>query len=85
MTDGQLAFSVAKLKQYGIVDSGDSRALGIGAMTDERMRSFFGKMVAAKVAAPNTDYKKAYSLAFVNKKIGLTTGGAVSPAPAPNR
>jgi hypothetical protein len=52
MTDGQLAFSLAKLKEYGIVDSGDSRTLGIGAMTDERMKSFFDKMVAAKVVAP---------------------------------
>jgi NitT/TauT family transport system substrate-binding protein len=85
MTDDQLAFSVAKLKEYGIVDSGDSRALGIGAMTDERMKSFFKKMVAAKVIAPSTDYNKAYSLPFVNKKIGLASGSAVSPQPASNR
>jgi NitT/TauT family transport system substrate-binding protein len=85
MTDDQLAFSVTKLKEYGIVDSGDSRALGVGAMSDERMKSFFEKMVAAKVVASNIDYKKAYSLAFVNKKIGLPTGSAASPAPAPSR
>jgi NitT/TauT family transport system substrate-binding protein len=85
MTDGQLAFSVAKLKEYGIVDSGDSRALGIGAMTDERMQSFFEKMVAAKVVAPNTDYRKAYSLAFVNKKVGLATGSPAQSLSAPNR
>jgi NitT/TauT family transport system substrate-binding protein len=84
MTDGQLAFSVAKLKEYGIVDSGDSRTLGIGAMTDERMKSFFDKMVAAKVVAPSTDYRKAYSLAFVNKKVGLTPGSAAQ-TPAANR
>jgi NitT/TauT family transport system substrate-binding protein len=85
MSDGQLAFSSAKLKEYGIVNSGDSRRLGIGAMTDERMRSFFDKMVAAKVVAPNTDYKRAYSLAFVNKKVGLTIGAAAAPAPLSNR
>jgi NitT/TauT family transport system substrate-binding protein len=85
MTDGQLAFSVAKLKEYGIVDSGDSRMLGIGAMTDERMRSFFEKMAAAKVVAPSTDYKKAYSLAFVNKKVGLTIGASAQAPAAPNR
>jgi NitT/TauT family transport system substrate-binding protein len=82
MTDGQLAFSVAMLREYGIVDSGDSHALGIGAMTDERMRSFFDKMVAAKVVAPNVDYTKAYSLAFVNKKVGLASGPATRPLPA---
>jgi len=85
MTDGQLAFSLAKLKEYGIVDSGDSRTLGMGAMTDERMKSFFDKMVAAKVVAPGTDYKKAYSLAFVNKKVGLTIGSAEQNSPAANR
>ena len=31
MSDEQLAFSVEKLKEYGIVDSGDSLTLGIGA------------------------------------------------------
>ena len=37
MTDALLAYSIAKMKEYGIVDSGDSLKLGIGAMTDARM------------------------------------------------
>ncbi len=41
MTDELLAYSLAKMKEYGIVDSGDTATLGIGAMTDTRMRSFF--------------------------------------------
>jgi NitT/TauT family transport system substrate-binding protein len=85
MTDGQLAFSLAKLKEYGIVDSGDSRALGIGAMTDERMKSFFDKMVAAKVIPPTVDYRKSYSLAFVNKKVGLAIGAGGLPSTTQNR
>ena len=36
MTDEQIAFSIAKIKEYGIVDSGDTLTKGIGAMTDER-------------------------------------------------
>ena len=47
MTDEQIAFSIAKMKEYGIVDSGDTAKLGIGAMTDERMKDFFDKMVKA--------------------------------------
>jgi hypothetical protein len=35
MTDEQIAFSINKLKEYGIVDSGDTETMGIGAMTDE--------------------------------------------------
>jgi NitT/TauT family transport system substrate-binding protein len=71
MTDALLAYSVAKMKEYGIVDSGDAETLGIGAMTDARMKDFFDKMVRAGVAKPALDYRKAYTLQFVNKKVGL--------------
>ncbi len=71
MTDEQIAFSIAKLKEYGLPDSGDTLKLGIGAMTDERMRSFYEKMVKAKVTAAGLDYKRAYTLQFVDKGVGL--------------
>jgi NitT/TauT family transport system substrate-binding protein len=71
MDDAQIAFTIAKMKEYGIVDSGDSLTLGIGAMTEERMKSFFDKMVKAGVIKANLDYKKSYTLQFVNKKVGL--------------
>ena len=71
MTDDLLAYSVAKMKQYGIVDSGDTLALGVGAMTDARMKGFFDEMVRAGVAKAGLDYRKCYTLQFVNKKVGL--------------
>jgi NitT/TauT family transport system substrate-binding protein len=71
MTDDLLAYSVAKMKEYGIVDSGDSLQNGIGAMTDERVTSFFGKMVKAGVVKPDLDYRKSYTLRFVNKGVGV--------------
>jgi NitT/TauT family transport system substrate-binding protein len=71
MTDELLAYSVAKMKQYGIVDSGDSLRNGIGAMTDERMASFFDKMVRAGVVRSTIDYRQAYTLRFINKAVGL--------------
>jgi NitT/TauT family transport system substrate-binding protein len=71
MTDELLAYSLAKMKEYGIVDSGDTATLGIGAMTDTRMRSFFDKMVRAGVVKPSLALDKAYTLQFVNKKVGL--------------
>ena len=67
MTDELLAYSVAKMKEYGIVNSGDSLKNGIGAMTDERMASFFDKMVKAGVVKGDIDYRQAYTLRFVNK------------------
>jgi NitT/TauT family transport system substrate-binding protein len=71
MTDARIAYSIAKMKEYGIVDSGDTLTLGIGAMTDARMKSFFDKMARAGVVKPNVDYRKSYTLQFVNKGVGL--------------
>jgi NitT/TauT family transport system substrate-binding protein len=71
MTDDLLAYSVDKMKQYGIVDSGEALKDGIGAMSDAHMADFFGKMVRAGVTRRDIDYRKAYTLRFVNKAIGL--------------
>src|SRR5947209_6008620 len=70
MADELLAYSVATMRQHGIVDSGDTGALGIGAMTDVRMKSFFDKMVRAGVTKPAIDFRKGYTLQFVNKRVG---------------
>ncbi len=40
-------------------------------MTDERMKSFYDKMVKAGVMEAGIDIKKAYTLDFVNKGVGL--------------
>ena len=71
MTDELLSYSVAKMKEYGIVDSGDALTLGVGAMTDARMKDFFDKMARAGVAQAGLDYRKSYTLRFVDKKVGL--------------
>ena len=71
MTDALLAYSIAKMKEFGIVDSGDSIRLGIGAMTDARWNSFFDKMVHAGVVKSGLDLKRAYTLQFVNKGVGV--------------
>lgn len=71
MTDALIANGIAKMKEYGVVDSGDSVKLGIGAMTDASWKSFFDKMVRAGVVKPSLDYKRAYTLQFVNKGVGV--------------
>jgi NitT/TauT family transport system substrate-binding protein len=71
MTDALLAYSVAKMKEYGIVDSGDTLKKGIGAMSDAHVASFFDKMVRAGVVKRDVDFRKAYTLRFVNKAVGL--------------
>ena len=71
MSDELLVYSVAKMKEHGIVDSGDTLKLGIGALTHARMKSFFDKMVRVGVTKPNVDYHRAYFTQFVNKGVGL--------------
>ena len=70
MTDALIAYAIATMKQFGVVDSGDTRALGIGAMTDARMKSFFDTMVRAGVVKAGLDYRKSYTTQFVNKGVG---------------
>jgi NitT/TauT family transport system substrate-binding protein len=71
ISEDQLAYSVAKLKEYGIVDSGNSLKLGIGTMQDARVESFFAKMVQAGLFKADLNYKRAYTLQFVNKGVGI--------------
>jgi len=71
MTDALLAYGIAKIKEYGIVVSGDAKTLGIGAMTDARWRDFFDTMSKAGVYSKDLDFRKAYTLQFVNKKVGM--------------
>ncbi|HEY9637005.1 MAG TPA: ABC transporter substrate-binding protein [Coleofasciculaceae cyanobacterium] len=69
MKDDQLAYGLQKLKEYGIITSGDAEKLGIGAMNEQRWQSFFDSMATQGVFKKNTDYKQAFTLKFVNKGV----------------
>ncbi len=71
MGDDKIAHAIKIMNQYGIVKSGDALKLGIGAMTDERWARFYQTMTAAGVFPAGLDIKKAYSLEFVNKGVGV--------------
>jgi NitT/TauT family transport system substrate-binding protein len=71
MNDEILAYARKEMKEYGIVDSGDTKTLGIGAMTDARWGEFFKTVSGQGLYPANLDYKKAYTLRFVNKGYGL--------------
>ena len=70
-TDDLLAYAVAKMKEYGIVDSGDAKRLGIGAMTEARWRDFFEVMAQQGLYPADMDFKKAYTARFVDQGYGL--------------
>ena len=70
MTDDKMAYALKVMNERGIVKSGDALKLGVGAMTDERWKRFYETMTAAGAFTGGIDYKKAYTLEFVNKGIG---------------
>ena len=61
MTDEQIAYSIAKLKEYGIVDSREALEVGIGAMTDQRWHGFFKFAADAGLYPKDLDLSRAYA------------------------
>jgi NitT/TauT family transport system substrate-binding protein len=72
MTDAIIANAIAQMRDRGMVQGGDAATLGVGAMTDERWKTFFDMMKEAKVYDDKVDVAKAYTLAFVNNGRGVT-------------
>jgi NitT/TauT family transport system substrate-binding protein len=71
MTDEQIAFSIEKMKEYGILVSGDAETKGIGCMTEERYGDFFAKLTAIGLYDASLDWKKAINTSFTCKGLGL--------------
>jgi NitT/TauT family transport system substrate-binding protein len=72
MTDDKIAYAIKTMNDYGIVRSGDALTMGIGAMTEARWQSFYTTMQGAGIYPAGMDWKKAFSLQFVNKRVGLS-------------
>jgi NitT/TauT family transport system substrate-binding protein len=71
-TQEELDRGVAKLKELGIVDSGDARTRGIGAIDPARIKDFHDKMVKAGLfKSGEVDLTKVYTTEFVNKAVGV--------------
>jgi NitT/TauT family transport system substrate-binding protein len=72
MTDDQIAYARQAWVDNGIVLSGDALRLGIGAMSDQRWEHFAKIVAELGKYPPDFDYRRAYTLQFVNKRVGLT-------------
>jgi NitT/TauT family transport system substrate-binding protein len=68
MTMPLLKFGYDALKQNGIVDSGITKTMGIGAMTDARWKGFYTQMSDAGLYPKHFDYRAAFTLQFVDHK-----------------
>jgi NitT/TauT family transport system substrate-binding protein len=71
MSDALIAYGIASMKKHGIVDSGDAATLGIGAMSAERWKAFYETMSDLGLYPKGLDAAKAYTLQFVNHKVGM--------------
>ncbi len=71
MDDDAIAYALKVNRERGIIHSGDSLKFGIGAMTDARWASFYDNMATVGVFPKGIEVRRAYSLAFVNKGVGL--------------
>lgn len=66
MTDDQLAYSVAKLKETGMVLGGDAAKLGVGVMTETRLKASLDFLAGAKLLDPSkVDLATAFPTTFV--------------------
>jgi NitT/TauT family transport system substrate-binding protein len=72
MTQALLDYGRQSLIQHGIVDSGDALKQGIGAMTDARWAEFYRSMADVGLYPKDLDERKAYTLQFVDKGVGLS-------------
>jgi NitT/TauT family transport system substrate-binding protein len=65
MTDELLAEARKRLKENGIIESGDAKTKGIGTMTDARWAAFFEIMSKAGIYKQDLPYRQAYTLEFL--------------------
>jgi len=66
MNDEQLAYSVTKLKEAGMITSGDAQKLGIGIITDARAKASYDMLVSTKLIDPSkVKLSETYTTEFV--------------------
>jgi len=65
MTEALIGQAIGKMKSFGIVQSGDAKTFGIGAMTGLRWKSVCASSVAERLYAKTLACEKAYDLTFM--------------------
>ncbi len=66
MADDKIAHGIAMLKATGMVSGGDAAKMGVGVITDARMKQVYDMMVTNKLLDPTkVDVSKTYTTQFV--------------------
>lgn len=72
MTSEQIAYSIAKMREWGLVDSGEAIDEGIGTIDGSRIISFYQKMVTAGLFVPGEiNPMLAFTERFVGNGVGI--------------
>lgn len=71
MSDEQIAYTIAKMKDAGIVDSGIALEKGIGCFDDAVQQSFYDKMVEIGAVPEGVNLSEVYTNNFVCKGVGM--------------
>jgi NitT/TauT family transport system substrate-binding protein len=71
MTDGQIEFTIATMKSFGLVESGLALEKGIGCMTADQINRFYEKVADAGVVKPGLKLDRMYTTEFVCKGVGM--------------
>ncbi len=86
MTDDLIAQAIEKLREHGIALSGEAQTFGLGAMTDARWKEFYDAMAKEGIYPEGMNYKRAYTLEFINRGYGqnlIPPGSQEQRPPAP--
>ena len=67
MSDELLAYGLAKLREYGLVEGGDAKTRGLLTMTAARWKATEDFLRSAGLAKTGTDYDRAYTLDIVDR------------------
>ncbi|MBX3433346.1 MAG: ABC transporter substrate-binding protein [Pirellulales bacterium] len=71
MTDGQIEYSVAKMREWRLVDGDEASAKGIGAIDPERVAAFHQTAIETGLLAEGAiDPAASYTTEFVNRGLG---------------
>lgn len=71
MDDGQIAFTIKKMRDDKVLDSGDAASMGVGVMTPERWKITRDFMVEAGFLKAETKYEQALTTEFI-KNVRVT-------------
>jgi NitT/TauT family transport system substrate-binding protein len=71
MTDEQIAFTIDKMLEYGLVDFGIALEQGIGCFDAAQVTDFYNNMVAAGVVPGNIDVTTLFTNDFVCQGVGM--------------